>query len=89
METYIPRLQDIIKCEIAKWCSVAGPVNVYAAARSLTFRIAVRVLLGLHLEEAQVTYLSKIFEQLINNLFSLPIDVSFSGLRKVSVDFVW
>ncbi|XP_023686617.1 cytochrome P450 26B1 isoform X1 [Paramormyrops kingsleyae] len=82
LETYIPRLQDIIKCEIAKWCSVAGPVNVYAAARSLTFRIAVRVLLGLNLEEAQVTYLSKIFEQLINNLFSLPIDVSFSGLRK-------
>ncbi|XP_048843308.1 cytochrome P450 26B1-like isoform X2 [Brienomyrus brachyistius] len=82
LETYIPRLQDIIKCEIAKWCSGAGPVNVYAGARSLTFRIAVRVLLGLNLEETQVTYLSKIFEQLINNLFSLPIDVSFSGLRK-------
>lgn len=59
-------------------------MDVYAAARALTFRIAVTVLLGLRLEEDHITYLSKIFDQLMNNLFSLPIDAPLSGLRKVS-----
>ncbi|XP_028845845.1 cytochrome P450 26C1 isoform X2 [Denticeps clupeoides] len=82
LETYLTRLQNVVKSEIAKWCSESGSVDVYAAARSLTFRIAVRVLLGLKLEEERIVYLSKIFEQLMNNLFSLPIDAPFSGLRK-------
>ncbi|XP_038846767.1 cytochrome P450 26C1 [Salvelinus namaycush] len=82
LETYLPRLQDIVKSEIAKWCSEPGPVDVYVAAKSLTFRIAVRVLLGLKMEEKRIVYLSKIFEQLMNNLFSLPIDAPMSGLRK-------
>ncbi|XP_056333544.1 cytochrome P450 26B1 [Danio aesculapii] len=82
LEAYLTRLQDVVKSEIAKWCTEAGSVEVYTAAKSLTFRIAVRVLLGLHLEEQQITYLSKTFEQLMNNLFSLPIDTPVSGLRK-------
>ncbi|KAM6916428.1 cytochrome P450 26C1 [Xenentodon cancila] len=82
LESYLPRLQDVIKSEIAKWCSEPGPVDVYSAAKSLTFRIAIRVLLGLHLEEERIVYLAKIFEQLMNNLFSLPIDAPLSGLRK-------
>ncbi|XP_010868168.1 cytochrome P450 26B1 [Esox lucius] len=82
LETYLPRLQDVVKSEIAKWCSEPGPVDVYAAAKSLTFRVAVRVLLGLNMEETRIVYLSTIFEQLMNNLFSLPIDAPMSGLRK-------
>ncbi|XP_005937087.1 cytochrome P450 26B1 [Haplochromis burtoni] len=82
LESYLPRLQDVIKSEIAKWCSEPGAVDVYSAAKSLTFRIAVRVLLGLKLEEERIVYLAKIFEQLMNNLFSLPIDAPLSGLRK-------
>ncbi|XP_035259628.1 cytochrome P450 26C1-like isoform X1 [Anguilla anguilla] len=82
LETYIPRLQDVVRTEIAKWCSKPGSVNVFGAAKALTFRIAVRVLLGLSMGDADVEHLSKIFEELMNNLFSLPIDVSFSGLRK-------
>ncbi|XP_048089435.1 cytochrome P450 26B1-like [Alosa alosa] len=81
-ETYLPRLQDVIKREVAKWCSEPGCIDVYAAAKALTFRIAVQVLLGLDAPDAQMDYLSKTFEQLTDNLFSLPIDVSFSGLRK-------
>ncbi|KAE8280933.1 Cytochrome P450 26C1 [Larimichthys crocea] len=82
LESYLPRLQDVVKSEIAKWCSEPGAVDVYSAARSLTFRIAVRVLLGLQLEEDRIVYLAQIFEQLMNNLFSLPIDAPLSGLRK-------
>lgn len=83
LETYLTRLQDVVKGEISKWCSEAGPVEVYTAARSLTFRIAVRVLLGLKLDEQRISHLSKTFEQLMNNLFSLPVDAPLSGLRKV------
>ncbi|XP_028279078.1 cytochrome P450 26C1 [Parambassis ranga] len=82
LESYLPQLQDVVKSEIAKWCSEPGSIDVYAAAKSLTFRIAVRVLLGLQLEEERIVYLAKIFEQLMNNLFSLPIDAPLSGLRK-------
>nr|AGN04289.1 cytochrome P450 [Oryzias melastigma] len=82
LESYLPRLQDTIKSEIAKWCSEPGSIDVYSAAKSLTFRIAVAVLLGLQLEEERIVYLAKIFEQLMNNLFSLPIDAPCSGLRK-------
>ncbi|KAM7385174.1 hypothetical protein PAMP_001270 [Pampus punctatissimus] len=82
LESYMPRLQDVVKSEIAKWCSDPGAIDVYSAAKSLTFRIAVRVLLGLRLEEERIVYLAQIFEQLMNNLFSLPIDVPLSGLRK-------
>ncbi|XP_070771997.1 cytochrome P450 26C1 [Enoplosus armatus] len=82
LESYLPRLQDVVKSEIAKWCSEPGAIDVYSAARSLTFRIAVRVLLGLQLEEERIVYLAQIFEQLMNNLFSLPIDAPLSGLRK-------
>ncbi|KAB5561973.1 hypothetical protein PHYPO_G00012630 [Pangasianodon hypophthalmus] len=82
LETYLTRLQDVVKGEISKWCAEAGPVEVYSAARSLTFRIAVHVLLGLKLDEQRITHLSKTFEQLMNNLFSLPVDAPLSGLRK-------
>ncbi|XP_071390456.1 cytochrome P450 26C1-like [Centroberyx affinis] len=82
LESYLPRLQDVVKSEIAKWCSEPGAVDVYAAAKSLTFRIAVRVLLGLEMEEERIVYLARIFEQLMNNLFSLPVDAPLSGLRK-------
>ncbi|KAG7328646.1 hypothetical protein KOW79_008590 [Hemibagrus wyckioides] len=82
LESYLTRLQDVVKGEISKWCAEAGPVEVYTATRSLTFRIAVRVLLGLKLDERRITHLSKTFEQLMNNLFSLPVDAPLSGLRK-------
>ncbi|KAA8583481.1 hypothetical protein FQN60_014689 [Etheostoma spectabile] len=82
LESYLPRLQDVVKSEIAKWCSEPGAIDVYGAAKALTFRIAVRVLLGLQMEEERTVYLAQIFEQLMNNLFSLPMDAPLSGLRK-------
>ncbi|XP_037543032.1 cytochrome P450 26B1, partial [Nematolebias whitei] len=82
LESYLPRLQDLIKSEVAKWCLEPGAVDVYSSAKSLTFRIAISVLLNLQLEEERILYLAEIFEQLMNNLFSLPIDAPLSGLRK-------
>ncbi|MGH0115542.1 UNVERIFIED_CONTAM: hypothetical protein FKN15_024872 [Acipenser sinensis] len=83
LETYIPRIQGVVRTEVERWCANRGSINVYPSAKALTFRIAVRVLLGLSVEDDHLDYLSKTFEQLMENLFSLPLDVPFSGLRKV------
>ncbi|MGH0130701.1 UNVERIFIED_CONTAM: hypothetical protein FKN15_059198 [Acipenser sinensis] len=82
LETYIPRIQGVVRTEVESWCANRGSINVYPSAKALTFRIAVRVLLGLNVEDNHLDYLSKTFEQLMENLFSLPLDVPFSGLRK-------
>ncbi|RXN02060.1 Cytochrome P450 26C1 [Acipenser ruthenus] len=82
LETYIPRIQSVVRTEVESWCVNQGSINVYPSAKALTFRIAVRVLLGLSVEDDYLDYLSKTFEQLMENLFSLPLDVPFSGLRK-------
>ncbi|MGH0168173.1 UNVERIFIED_CONTAM: hypothetical protein FKN15_063418 [Acipenser sinensis] len=82
LETYIPRIQGVVRTEVERWCANRGSINVYPSAKALTFHIAVHVLLGLNVEDDHLDYLSKTFEQLMENLFSLPLDVPFSGLRK-------
>lgn len=84
LERYVPRLQGALRREVRSWCAAPGPVSVYEAAKALTFRMAALILLGLRLEEAQCAELTRTFEQLVENLFSLPLDVPFSGLRKVT-----
>lgn len=79
----MPRLQGALRREVRSWCAARQPVAVYEAAKALTFRMAARILLGLQLDEAQCAELSRTFEQFVENLFSLPLDVPFSGLRKV------
>nr|XP_006976702.1 cytochrome P450 26C1 [Peromyscus maniculatus bairdii] len=82
LEQFVPRLQGALRREVRSWCAARGPVAVYGAAKALTFRMAARILLGLQLDEARCTELAQTFEQLVENLFSLPLDVPFSGLRK-------
>ncbi|XP_072481514.1 cytochrome P450 26C1 [Notamacropus eugenii] len=82
LESYMPRIQTTLRRELWAWCGVPGPVSVYSASKALTFRIAARILLGLRLDEGECNELAKTFEQLVENLFSLPLDVPFSGLRK-------
>ncbi|XP_077206387.1 cytochrome P450 26C1 [Paroedura picta] len=82
LESYLPRIQTLIGREVRRWCRAPGPLAVYSSAKTLTFRIAARVLLGLRLEEKRFAALARAFEQLVENLFSLPLNIPFSGLRK-------
>ncbi|XP_067409077.1 cytochrome P450 26C1 [Emydura macquarii macquarii] len=82
LESYIPAIQKVVNWELRGWCREPGSIAVYSSAKTLTFRIAARVLLGLSLEEKQFKDLAKTFEQLVENLFSLPLNIPFSGLRK-------
>ncbi|KAJ6668946.1 hypothetical protein lerEdw1_007755 [Lerista edwardsae] len=82
LESYLPRIQKEVNWELRRWCQEPGPIAVYARAKTLTFRIAARILLGLSLDEKQFQGLARTFEQLVENLFSLPLNIPFSGLRK-------
>ncbi|NXC70089.1 CP26C protein, partial [Anhinga anhinga] len=82
LESYLPRIQKVVSWELRGWCMEPGSIAVYSSTKTLTFRIAARILLGLRLEEKQFKDLAKTFEQLVENLFSLPLNIPFSGLRK-------
>ncbi|NXB72038.1 CP26C protein, partial [Donacobius atricapilla] len=82
LESYLPRIQKVVSWELRGWCTEPGSIAVYSSAKTLTFRIAAQILLGLRLEEKQFKDLAKTFEQLVENLFSLPLNIPFSGLRK-------
>ncbi|NXT27313.1 CP26C protein, partial [Syrrhaptes paradoxus] len=82
LESYLPRIQKVVSWELRGWCMEPGSIAVYSSAKTLTFRIAAQILLGLRLEEKQFKNLAKTFEQLVENLFSLPLNIPFSGLRK-------
>ncbi|KFQ88226.1 Cytochrome P450 26A1, partial [Phoenicopterus ruber ruber] len=64
----------------------AGPcLLVYPEVKRLMFRIAMRILLGFQPRQASPDgeqQLVEAFEEMIRNLFSLPIDVPFSGLYR-------
>ncbi|XP_072280483.1 cytochrome P450 26C1 [Pyxicephalus adspersus] len=82
LESYIPRIQEAVSMELQGWCKEVGAISMFPSAKALTFRIAARILLGLTLGEKQYKELARVFEQLVENLFSLPLDIPFSGLRK-------
>lgn len=50
--------------------------------------MAVRVLLGFRVSEEEMRHLFSTFQDFVDNVFSLPIDLPFSGYRKVSVDIL-
>lgn len=54
-------------------------------SQKLSFTMAVRVLLGFRVSEEEMKHMFSAFQDFINNLFSLPIDLPFSGFRKVCV----
>ncbi|XP_059804039.1 cytochrome P450 26C1-like isoform X2 [Hypanus sabinus] len=82
LDNYIPGTQQLVRSWVQRWCEERAPVTVYPATKALTFCIAVRILLGLQAADHQLDHLSSIFEQLMDNIFSLPLDLPFSGLRK-------
>lgn len=67
------------------WSSNPEPINVYRESQRLSFQMAVRVLLGFRVSEEEMHCLFCTFQEFVENVFSLPIDLPFSGYRKVNV----
>lgn len=73
-------IQDTLRA----WSSHPEAINVYQEAQKLTFRMAIRVLLGFSIPEEDLGHLFEVYQQFVENVFSLPVDLPFSGYRRVS-----
>ncbi|XP_063781335.1 cytochrome P450 26B1 [Pseudophryne corroboree] len=82
LETYLPKIQLVIQDTLRLWSSHPEPINVYCEAQKLTFRMAIRVLLGFRLSDEELSHLFQVFQQFVENVFSLPVDLPFSGYRR-------
>ncbi|XP_060693448.1 cytochrome P450 26B1-like [Hemiscyllium ocellatum] len=82
LESYLPRIRQVVMETVREWCAREGPISVYPESRKLTFWIAVSVLLGSSPGEEKMIDLLTTFEQLTKNMFSLPLDIPGSGYRK-------
>ncbi|XP_008277534.1 cytochrome P450 26A1 [Stegastes partitus] len=84
LELYIPVIQEEVQAAVKEWLARDSCVLVYPEMKRLMFRIAMRILLGFEPEQIKTDeqQLVEAFEEMIKNLFSLPIDVPFSGLYR-------
>ncbi|XP_052009099.1 cytochrome P450 26B1-like [Xyrauchen texanus] len=82
LESYLPKIQLVIQETLRVWSSNPEPINVYRESQRLSFHMAVRVLLGFRVSEEEMHCLFHTFQEFVENVFSLPIDVPFSGYRK-------
>ncbi|TKS93061.1 Cytochrome P450 26B1 [Collichthys lucidus] len=82
LESYLPKIQQVIQESLRVWSSNPEPINVYRESQRLSFTMAVRVLLGFRVSEEEMRHLFSTFQDFVDNLFSLPIDLPFSGYRK-------
>jgi len=93
LQHYVPVIQEEVSSCLARWLGAAGPcLLVYPEVKRLMFRIAMRILLGFQPRQASPDgeqQLVEAFEEMIRNLFSLPIDVPFSGLYRVRLLEGW
>lgn len=87
LELYIPAMQEEVRAAVQEWLAKDSCVLVYPEIKRLMFRISMRLLLGFELEQIRTDeqQLVEAFEEMIKNLFSLPIDVPFSGLYRVRI----
>ncbi|XP_015234796.1 PREDICTED: cytochrome P450 26A1 [Cyprinodon variegatus] len=84
LQLYIPVIQEEVGAAVQRWLLQDPCVLVYPEMKRLMFRIAMRILLGFEPEQisSDEQQLVEAFEEMIKNLFSLPIDVPFSGLYR-------
>ncbi|XP_054839495.1 cytochrome P450 26A1 [Eublepharis macularius] len=89
LEHYIPVIQEEVSACLKQWLASTREGDscllVYLEVKRLMFRIAMRILLGFRPSQTgpdSEQHLVEAFEEMIRNLFSLPIDVPFSGLYK-------
>ncbi|NP_001016147.1 cytochrome P450 family 26 subfamily A member 1 [Xenopus tropicalis] len=85
LANYVPLMEEELRRSVNLWLQSDSCVLVYPAIKRLMFRIAMRLLLGCdpqRLGREQEETLLEAFEEMTRNLFSLPIDVPFSGLYR-------
>ncbi|CAN0009679.1 cytochrome P450 26B1-like [Lampetra fluviatilis] len=82
LEGYLPQVQQMVRAAVSRWRDCPGVVTVYPECKTLTFRVALHVVVSSRIASHEEALLADAFEQFVENFFSLPLDVPFSGLRK-------
>ncbi|XP_032808017.1 cytochrome P450 26B1-like [Petromyzon marinus] len=82
LEGYLPQVQLMVRAAVSRWRDCASVVTVYPECKTLTFRVALHVVVSSRIAPHEEALLADAFEQFVENFFSLPLDVPFSGLRK-------
>ena len=84
IQSYIPAVQETIQSYIQRWCQM-GHIHGYPEARSLTFTVASRMLLGFDVQDRQKHQMLILFEDMLATLFSMPVPLPGIGLYRASV----
>ncbi|XP_058048882.1 cytochrome P450 26B1 [Ahaetulla prasina] len=82
LESYLPKIRLVIQETLRAWGRNPDPINVYHEAQKLTFHMAIRVLLGFRIPDGELSQMFEVYQQFVENVFSLPVDLPFSGYRK-------
>lgn len=81
LSEYMPLMQRPIQEAISEWCK-EDSVLAYPECRSLTFRVASKVLCGFDYGREEMQELTTAFQIITENLFSLPFALPGFGLYK-------
>jgi len=79
--SYLPTVQTMVRDHIQNWCK-SGHIHGYPEARSLTFTIAAKLLLGIAVEEKKKYKMLILFEDMLATLFSMPLPIPGIGLYR-------
>ncbi|XP_035672700.1 cytochrome P450 26A1-like [Branchiostoma floridae] len=82
MESYLRSTQTVLRETVAQWCGQPQPVVVYPASREMALKIAAASLIGVHTGQEDAQRVTVLFQNMIDNLFSLPVKIPFGGLSK-------
>jgi cytochrome P450 len=84
ISSYLPAIQETIRDYVRDWCQ-KGHIHGYPEARSLTFTVAARMLLGFDVADRQKHQMLILFEDMLATLFSMPVPLPGIGLYRVSL----
>lgn len=70
--------------KVKEWTSSAGSRSIYKDIQRMTFEASAKAMVGYHFDSSKdMEYYYNVFDDMIQNLFSLPYDLPFTGFRKV------
>ncbi|XP_070540116.1 cytochrome P450 26B1-like [Ptychodera flava] len=81
LASYVPFIQKYTDEAATRWCT-GGRVSGQDECRSLLFRIAGKVMCNFDYDENETRHLSNVYQTMVDNIFSLPIDLPGSGFNK-------
>lgn len=82
LNSYIPIIWSTINHYLELWCQ-QGRILGYPQCRNLGFTISSKCLAGFDCDDEMAEDLSTVFENMVKNMFSLPVELPGFGLYKV------